>query len=206
MSLSLVLRSSPTRPLQQGSSLRRDLGRRMTPFVRIFNANRQLVKSLLPLTREYGRQCRTCGHRWRRIRRDHRRPPGPDPKAKGIVKVFRRTGEFCSSRRYSTPSTALTLASADSRRRLERRAVVGTGHGPRNPSRTNKNTPLRRNAIRGHRYRRGSLRQARKEEKEDHGEDEEQTYGVNVAAGDVDGDNVPALLLLRDRPKAPRWS
>ena len=33
-----------------------------------------------------------------------------------------------------------------------------------------------------------------KEEKEDHGEDEEQTYGVNVAAGDVDGDNVPALI------------
>jgi hypothetical protein len=189
MNLTLVIQPNPD--IAMGIIVTPGPGAKNPATVSIFSKERKLIREFRAFDTMYGANAATAdidGDGYDEIIV----APGPDSKARGTIKVFRKDGSLMFEQKIFNTMYGLTLASADFDGDWKDEIIVGTGRGPKNPSRIK---ILHYDGTRfvdtGIDMRAFGRRE--KEEKEDHGE-EEQTYGVDVAAGDVDGDNGPELI------------
>ncbi|MDP3110724.1 MAG: VCBS repeat-containing protein, partial [Thermodesulfovibrionales bacterium] len=116
--------------------------------------------------------------------------PGPDPKAKANVRVYRKNGSFMFEQKIFDAKYGLTLSAADFDGDWKDEIIVGMGPDPKNPAK------VKALSFDGSRFiSTGVEFNAFKRDRKNHDDEEHTTYGANIAAGDVDGDNIPELLV-----------
>ncbi len=175
LNLSLVLQPNPD--IAAGIVTSAGPGPQNEALVKIFSANGQPMKEFTAFSSKYGASAITAdidGDGYDEIIVAQ----GPDPKNTATLRAFKKDGAQITEYTAFDSKYGLTLASADLDGDWTDELIVGTGPDPKSPG-----------VISVLKYTSEGFTQVMTRTL-----NSQNSYGVNVAAGDIDGDGMPEII------------
>ncbi len=173
--LTLVIQPNPE--IAAGIIATEGPGLQNDAIVRLYNANLQLIREFTAFKSKYGANVVSAdidGDGYDEIIVGQ----GPDPKNDAVLRAFKRDGTLIAEYTAFTGKYGLTLAAADLDGDWVDEIIVGMGPDPKNPG-----------VLKVLKYSNGAFTEVLA-----HTVNSRSSYGLNVAAGDLDGDGVPEII------------